>query len=139
MAVSLRVSARRLLRWNLKGLAMGGMPRRGLYLAASNDPKKCFACKVGLVMLGRYGRARSMWKAGVLEGAAEMELVDEVQDYGPVLDCPIDECFTKEHLGRMTEHLFEGHLKSVTWIDKWLAGLAGEPNATREEVQALVA
>lgn len=140
MGVSIQKAARQLLKWNLMGLARGGIPRRGTYLVAASDPDKCFACKVGLVMLGRYGRERAMD-----QGGANENLMAKVKGYGPRLRCPVNDCqhdgyldrWTETaHIGGMIEHLFECHKWSVMRIDKWLAE---KGDTTVEEAQAALA
>ena len=58
---SLKVAARRFLRWNQKGQEVAG-PRRGIWIKAQYDLDgnlaSCAACKIGLVMIGRYGFKR---------------------------------------------------------------------------------
>jgi len=148
MGVSLQKAARQLLKWNLVGLAMGGMPRRGIYLAASRNPDKCFACKIGLVMLGRYGRKRAMdeddYPPIIMLSVADYDLRMAVTYYGPKTYCPVDVCkdnafldeYGEQHIGGMTEHLFEVHKWSVMRIDKWLAEYG---DTTVEEAQAAIA
>jgi hypothetical protein len=148
MKVGLKKAARDLLRWNLKG-QLRGIPTRGTYLAhrdtffkpGSNDverrwhpftPKKgtkdCYACKIGLVMLGRYGDGAF----GLTTRTQRDDLVREIQRYGPKIACPLGDACGQLYpynpyvapLGEMIEHLFESHLWGVVRIDKWLAGLA---------------
>ena len=61
---SLKVAAKNLLRWNLKGQATGAKPKRGTYLFQKKEGQTCYACKIGLVMLGRWGRRAmlSSWR-----------------------------------------------------------------------------
>lgn len=126
--LKLKEAASNLLRWNLKGQATGARPRRGIYLRRRDETslKNCFACKVGLVMLGRWGEG-AFYKHTRYQDNVRKRI--QVQNYGPDLYCPT-ECFElgkgnfanrKLPLGRLIEHLFETHKWSVMRIDKWLA------------------
>ena len=129
MGVSLKKAASQLLKWNIEGQKFA-RALRGDWIQV-NDNGKCTACKIGMVMIGRYG----------LEKAIHYDYKDmlgKTLSYGPLTDCPIRGCDTnpsdfrgphcgdKQPLGAIIEHLFENHTKSVMWIDKWLAGLAEE-------------
>jgi len=128
MGVSLKKAASQLLKWNIEGQKFA-RARRGDWIQV-DDNGKCTACKIGMVMIGRYG----------LEKAADYDhtRLGATLSYGPLVRCPIRGCdahpsdFRGPHyglrqpLGAIIEHLFEHHKRSVMWIDKWLAGLAEE-------------
>ena len=135
-------AARNLLRWNLKGQATGAIARRGIYIRQHEEDSNCYACKIGLVMLGRWGEAASVLNSsGGYRGYSEDgSKVREIKRYGPMVVCPAFEwgCLgggTKLQLGALIEHLFEYHRWSVMRIDKWLAELA-ETDLERERKRA---
>ena len=129
MGVSLKKAASQLLKWNIEGQKFARALRGDWVQVDDND--NCTACKIGMVMIGRYG----------LSGAVDYYSGDKLTktlSYGPLTRCPIRGCDTppydfrgphfgdKQPLGSIIEHLFEEHMKSVMWIDKWLAKLAEE-------------
>ena len=127
MTISLKVAAGRLLKWNRKGRELA-RPLRGDWITVNADTGKCTACKIGLVMIGRYGinKAQDYGSGNYSAGRLGATL-----GYGPLIDCPARGC--SEHpdahkLGWIIESLFEYHKWSVNKIDKWLAGLAEEDN-----------
>jgi len=130
-----RAAAKNLLRWNLKGQAMDVIPRRGIYIRQRTEDSTCYACMIGLVMLGRYGKKRATRPniAISYDYAEVVSLVHEIQKYGPSMECPVDDLNLiwycgegrRWKLGALIEHLFENHRWSVMKIDKWLAELAG--------------
>ena len=138
MTVSLKVAARRFLRWNKKGQKVA-TPKRNVWIAQQENGK-CVACKIGLVMIGRYGLHKATKATFGKRRAQVTELVNATLNYGPSLTCPIRGCRGLHHssrkqqgyppdpyyasLGNVTEHLFEQHKRSVKQIDEWLANLA---------------
>lgn len=150
LKIGLKRAARDLLRWNLKG-QLRGIPTRGTYLAhrdtffrssyggirykdysqhgklRAGTKKDCYACKIGLVMLGRYGDAA--FDSTRTQNDRKLSII---KHYGPRVDCPAGgRCgycwpYGPESLplGSMIDHLFEYHLWGVVRIDKWLAELA---------------
>ena len=140
--ISLKVAARRFLRWNLKGLEIV-TPRRGVWIEdytqdKAGKTKTCVACKIGLVMIGRYGLTRAASRRFGPSYSEDNDLLEATLDYGPQTECPVASC---DHsgfsgswelegpighfpLGVVVEHLFEKHKKSVMWIDSWLGVLA---------------
>lgn len=126
MSISLKVAAGRLLKWNKKGREIA-TPRRGDWIEVNADTGKCIACKIGLVMIGRYGINKAQDYGGSDYGNGRLTATLR---YGPVIACPVRGC--SEHptrrLGWVIEGLFEYHKWSVNRIDKWLAELAEEDN-----------
>ena len=132
MAVSLKVAAGRMLRWNQKGRKVA-TPRRGDWVSRNSSNNRCTACKIGLVMIGRYGFDKAI-------DYYTDDRLTKTLNYGPLMKCPVASCidshdfrgqgrWEKEHsLGAVIEHLFEHHKWSVNRIDKWLAELAEEDN-----------
>ena len=124
MTVSLRVAAGRMLRWNQKGREVA-TPRRGLWIEHNLETGACLACKIGLVMIGRYG----LNKATGGFSSEDSNLRKATVNYGPDIFCPVNGCWhhaTRRPLGYVVEGLFEKHKWSVNKIDKWLAELAEE-------------
>ena len=127
MSVSLKTAAGRLLKWNRKGRELA-RPLRGDWIAVNVDTGKCTACKIGLVMIGRYGLNKARDYSNDTYGNGRLT---EILRFGPVIVCPVRGC--SEHpgprrLGWTIEGLFEHHKWSVNRIDKWLAELAEEDN-----------
>lgn len=121
MTISLKVAARRFLRWNQKGCEFA-QPRRGIWIERSEATGKCVACKIGLVMIGRYGISKAVDSEN---GREHTSLMRATLNYGPNIDCPISDCWhVKRSFGVVVEHLFEKHKWSVNKIDKWLAELS---------------
>ena len=58
MTVSLKVAAGRMLKWNQKGRKLA-QPQRGAFIVRNVETGSCVACKIGLVMIGRYGLSRA--------------------------------------------------------------------------------
>ena len=126
MTISLKVAAGRLLEWNKRGREIA-TPRRGLWVHRRKTGK-CLACKIGLVMIGRYGVNKVLGDSHDLDDST---LLDDTLHYGPKVVCPVDNCLylhDRNYLGFTIERLFESHKWSVNRIDKWLAGLAEEDN-----------
>ena len=129
-------AAKNLLRWNLKGQSTGAVAKRGVYIRQREEESNCYACKIGLVMLGRYGKRAMELNSPGYPGYSEVSSkVREIKKYGPRVECPCpasvnegDWCYydssQRVPLGEMIEHLFEDHRWSVMRIDKWLARLA---------------
>ena len=137
MSVSLKVAARRFLKWNIEG-QKHAIPQRGGWISKVPGRDTCRACKIGLVMIGRYG----------LTEAQEMSgwgfRLNSTLRYGPLIECPIThikmphgehgpqwsegkgEGVYRAHLGVVVEHLFESHMWGVVKIDEWLSVLAGQ-------------
>ena len=125
MTVSLKAAAARFLKWNLEG-QKHATPLRGSWIESNysggGDKDKCTACKIGLVMIGRYGLAKSVDQGG----SAKQSLVQSTLSYGPRIDCAVKSCNDqyRNEFGYVVEHLFEYHKWSVHRIDKWLATVA---------------
>lgn len=149
MSLSLRKAATNLLHWNLKGQATGAKPRREIYLSKALKGDTCYACKIGLVMLGRWGNGAFnpyLQREGADSSIANSERVEAIKHYGPYTDCPVKRCVedseydyegtgpvqTNMALGRLIEHLFEDHKWSIMQIDKWLAEKA-QLNLAKEQ------
>ena len=127
MGVSLKRAASQLLKWNIEGQKYA-RALRGDWVERNEDTGKCTACKIGMVMIGRYGLKKA------LDYYQKDRLTDTLA-YGPLVYCPIRGCKSYSHdfrdmmlgpgrkhpLGAVIEHLFEKHKRSVMWIDKWLA------------------
>ncbi len=136
MGLSVKKAASQLLKWNLLGQKLA-KATRGNWIITNPNTGKCSACKIGLVMIGRYGMDKAT--SGGSFGYS-MKLLTKTLKYGPLTMCPIRGCrsnssdFSTEFrntgpaypLGIIIEHLFEHHKRSVMWIDKWLAELAEE-------------
>ena len=130
MTVSLKIAAERFLRWNIEG-QKHAKPTRGLWVTREITSAKCFACKIGLVMIGRYGLEKALGR----DGTGDSTLIDRTTAYGPPMNCPVKSCKypiideewwdnRKASFGYIVEHLFEKHKWTVVRLDKWLAGLA---------------
>ena len=130
--ISLKKAASQLLKWNLEG-QKHATPRRGDWINRNETNDGCTACKIGLVMVGRYG----LDKAVNYHNNARR--LTETLSYGPKIACPSVGCTSADYrganlwattgkhaLGSVIEHLFEHHKWSVMRIDKWLAEVAGE-------------
>jgi len=129
MSVSLKVAAGRFLKWNKKGQEVA-RPIRGEFIGHNTETGKCVACKIGLVMIGRYGLNKATGGGGSSE---DLDLRRQTQRYGPDIECPVRSCHDYEYLrgewsplGMVTEHLFELHKWSVNRIDKWLEEIAND-------------
>ncbi len=133
MGISLKKAASQMLKWNIKGQKVA-TARHGHWIQLNdNNRKRCTACKIGMVMIGRYGLSQ----ATTAYGTEKIGRLQDTLNYGPMTTCPIRGCAMEtfihstilgkdQPLGIIVEHLFEEHRRSVMWIDKWLAGLAGE-------------
>ena len=143
MSVSLKVAARRFLKWNIEG-QKHATPKRGGWIELEptppGRPDKCVACKIGLVMIGRYGLTPAMDLTG-WDGR-----LDSTLGYGAMIECPAPHRTANKPdtlhghewrdgkgvglyvapLGLVVEHLFEFHLWGVKKIDEWLSVLAGQ-------------
>ena len=125
MTISLKVAAGRMLRWNQKGREFA-QPQRGAFIVRNVETGSCVACKIGLVMIGRYGMKRATAGA-YTPGEESAKLLGKTLNYGPEIDCPVQRCVYfhgRQPLGFTIERLFEAHKWSVNKIDKWLAELA---------------
>ena len=149
-------AARNMLIWSLNGQRVA-KPVRGWWINRQSwipgmGKKKCTACKIGLVMIGRYGLAG----ATDSNGDENRPLLRRTLRYGPKTACPVDGCRSvsaggqagssileshyesRAQLGVIVEHLLEEHKWAVVRIDNWLAELAGTTvAAAKKEVAKL--
>ena len=133
MSVKLEVAAKRFLKWNIEG-RKHARAMRGVWIDDDMDGN-CVACKIGLVMIGRYGLEKAR---GSPPGYGyDRVLLANTLEYGPLVDCPVKVCdhaaFSAQYrddcryaLGVVVEHLFEHHEWGVVKIDEWLSVLAGQ-------------
>ena len=122
MGLSRKQAALNLHGWMRTGRKYVAHQMRGVYIEPLNG--KCDACAIGAIMLGKLGRNQV---------ADERNYdINDFQDYGPMVDCPVeeidsDEGPTRYHLGFMVEHLFEDHRWNFARIEHWLAECADLP------------
>ena len=133
MGVSLKKAASQLLKWNIIGQKFARAARGDWIIIEDNG--KCTACKIGMVMIGRYG----IELAANYYGGEPGSRLERTLNYGPLILCPVSRCKSTDYndsgliagsfgpkypLGSIIEHLFEHHKWSVMKIDRWLAELS---------------